>query len=373
MTREVPAPATDAAPGDADRSGAPLPRRRRAALVMSILFLLFALSGLLAVGTGMVRIAPGQVLAILAQHIGLGLPWEYDSRQEAVLMAIRLPRVLLAILVGGGLAVSGAAMQGLFRNPLADPGLVGVSSGAALAAVAVIVLGATWLPGASRLLGPFTLPLAAFAGGVGTTLLVYRVARVAGRTVVATLLLTGIAVNALAGAGTGLLTFVATDEALRNITFWSLGSLSGATWSAVGVVATCIVPAAWLLTQGARALNVMLLGELEAGHLGLRVERVKRINVILVGLSVGAAVAVAGIIGFVGLVVPHLVRLLVGPDHRYVMPCAMLAGAILLLGADLLSRTVVAPAELPIGIVTAALGAPFFLWLLLRQRYQWSL
>ena len=373
MTQGALARGRDTPRSGANRSEALLPRQRRAVFILLILFLLLVLCSLFAVGTGMVRIAPGQVLGILAQQIGVSLPWEYDTRHEAVLMAIRLPRVLLAVLVGGGLAVSGAAMQGLFRNPLADPGLVGVSSGAALAAVAVIVLGATWLPGLSRLLGPFTLPLAAFAGGVGTTLLVYRVARVAGRTVVATLLLTGIAVNALAGAGTGLLTFVATDEELRSITFWSLGSLSGATWSAVGVVAMCIVPAAWLLTRGARALNVMLLGEMEAGHLGVRVERVKRINVVLVGLSVGAAVALTGIIGFVGLVVPHLVRLLVGPDHRYVMPGAVLCGAILLMGADLLSRTVVAPAELPIGIVTAALGAPFFLWLLMRQRHRWSL
>ena len=365
---------TDAERRDAAHADTSLPRRRRAAVTLLALLVLLLLSGLLAVGTGMVRIAPGQVLAILAQQVGLTLPWEYDARHEAVLMAIRLPRVLLAVLVGGGLAVSGAAMQGLFRNPLADPGLIGVSSGAALAAVAVIVLGATWLPGLSRVLGPFTLPLAAFAGGVGTTLLVYRVARLAGRTVVATLLLTGIAVNALAGAGTGLLTFVATDEALRSITFWSLGSLSGATWSAIGVVATrasCRRRGCWCAAQ--RALNVMLLGEAEAGHLGIRVERVKRVNVVLVGLSVGAAVAVTGIIGFVGLVVPHVVRLLVGPDHRYVMPGAVLAGAVLLLGADLLSRTLVAPAELPIGIVTAALGAPFFLWLLMRQRQRWSL
>ncbi len=372
--REAVAEETDSERGDATRPEAPIPLRQRwAALVLMILFVLLLLSGIVAVGTGMVHIAPAQVIAILAQQVGLSLPWEYGSQHEAVLMTIRLPRVLLAVLVGAGLAVSGAAMQGLFRNPLADPGLVGVSSGAALAAVAVIVLGATWLPGITRLLGPFTLPLAAFVGGVSTTLLVYRVARVARRTVVATLLLTGIAVNALAGAGTGLLTFVATDEALRNITFWSLGSLSGATWSAVGVVATCIVPAVWLLTRGALALNVMLLGEMEAGHLGVHVERVKQINVLLVGLTVGAAVSVTGIIGFVGLVVPHLLRLLVGPDHRYVMPGAVLFGAVLLLGADLLARTLVTPAELPIGIVTAALGAPCFLWLLMRQRHQWSL
>lgn len=371
--RQAVAQGTDSQHSDKADAEAPMPRQRRAVVVLFALLVLLLATSVVAVGTGMVPIRPGQVVAILAQQVGVSLPWPYGSQHEAVLMTIRLPRVLLAVLVGGGLAVSGAAMQGLFRNPLADPGLVGVSSGAALAAVAVIVLGATWLPDASRLLGPFTLPLAAFAGGVGTTLLVYRVARIAGRTVVATLLLTGIAVNALAGAGIGLLTFVATDEALRNITFWSLGSLSGGTWSAVGVVATCIVPAAWLLTRGAAALNVMLLGEMEAGHLGVHVERVKRINVVLVGLTVGAAVAVTGIIGFVGLVVPHLLRLLVGPDHRYVMPGSVLFGAVLLLGADLLARTLVTPAELPIGIVTAALGAPFFLWLLMRQRHQWSL
>ena len=187
------------------------------------------------------------------------------------------------------------------------------------------------------------------------------------------MLLTGIAVNALAGAGTGMLTFVATDAELRNITFWSLGSLGGATWTAVASVAPCIVPAILLLMRYAMALNVLLLGETEAGHLGVHVERVKRVTVLLVALAVGAAVSVTGIIGFVGLVVPHVLRLLMGPDHRYVLPGAVLLGAILMLGADLVARTVVAPAELPIGIVTAALGAPFFLWLLMRQRRQWSL
>jgi iron complex transport system permease protein len=206
-----------------------------------------------------------------------------------------------------------------------------------------------------------------------TTLVVYWLASLSGRTMVATMLLAGIAVNALAGAGIGLFTFVATDAQLRNITFWSLGSLGGATWSAVGVVIPCIVPSVMCLLGLARALNVLLLGESEASHLGIDPGRVKRLVVLCVALAVGAAVSVAGIIGFVGLVVPHLLRLAIGPDHRYLLPGSALLGASLLLSADLVARTITAPAELPIGIVTAALGAPFFLWLLICQRQQWGL
>jgi iron complex transport system permease protein len=334
---------------------------------------LLGVCSLAAVGIGMVQISPGQVLAIMAKQGGLTLPWPFGTQHEAVLLAIRLPRVALGGCIGAGLAVAGAAMQGLFRNPLADPGLVGVSSGAALAAVLVIVLSATVLRGLAYGLGPFTLPLAAFVGGLVTTLVVYHLSRVASRTVVATMLLAGIAVNALAGAGTGVLTFAATDAELRNITFWSLGSLGGATWTTVGAAVPCIVPAVVLLIRRAMVLNVFLLGESEASHLGVHVERVKRLVILLVALVVGAAVAVSGIIGFVGLVVPHVLRLAVGPDHRYVLPGSALLGASLLLGADLVARTLVAPAELPLGMVTAAIGAPFFLWLLLRQRRQWRL
>jgi iron complex transport system permease protein len=321
----------------------------------------------------MVAITPGQLLAILARRCGLTLPWAYAAQQETILLAIRLPRVLLGGLIGAGLATAGAAMQGLFRNPLADPGLVGVSSGAAFAVVSMIVLGATAFHGVTRLLGPFTLPAAAFGGGVVTTLVIYWLASLSGRTVVTTMLLAGIAVNALTGAGIGLLTFVATDAQLRTITFWSLGSLGGATWASVGAVVPCIGLAVVCLVGLARALNVLLLGESEAGHLGIDIERVKRVVILCVALAVGAAVSVAGIIGFIGLVVPHLLRLVLGPDHRYLLPGSALLGASLLLGADLVARTLTAPAELPIGIVTALLGAPFFLWLLLRHRQQWGL
>lgn len=346
----------------------PDPRKKRATVVLSGLGVLLAGMTVASVGVGAVVVSPGQILAIFGEQIGLWLPWTFQPQQEAVVTAIRLPRVLLNVLVGAGLAVSGAAMQGLFRNPLADPGLVGVSSGAALAAVCVIVLGATILEGLASALGMFTLPLAAFVGSVVTTVIVYRLSSARGRTVVATMLLAGIAVNALTGSATGLLTFAATDEQLRNITFWSLGNMGGATWTSVASVAPFILIAVGLLVRYARPLNAFLLGEAEAGHLGVPVQRMKREIVALTALAVGASVAVTGIIGFVGLVVPHVLRLTAGPDHRYLMPGAALLGATLLMGADLAARTVVLPAELPIGIVTAIVGAPFFLYLLLRNK-----
>jgi len=342
--------------------------RRRVQLVLGglIALLVVAIGASLAIGA--VTIAPGQVLAILGDQVGLPLPWAYETRQELVLTGIRLPRVLLAIGVGGGLAVSGAVMQGLFRNPLADPSLIGVSSGAALAAVVAIVLGSTVLGAWTDTLGAFLLPAAAFAGGVIATLVVYRLATREGRTSVATMLLAGIAINALAGAGTGLMIFIADDDQLRDLTFWTLGSLGGATWERLAVVGPCLLGGMLVAPLLARPLNALLLGEGEALHLGINTERVKKLVIVLAALVVGAAVAVSGIIGFIGLVVPHLLRLAVGPDHRVLVPGSALLGGALLLGADLLARIIVAPAELPIGIVTALLGAPFFLWLLLRDR-----
>lgn len=343
---------------------------RRSRIMLMCLVGLVVVAFLASVGIGAVSIQPGQVLAILLKQIGISLPVPFEAQQEAVLTAIRLPRVLLGALLGAALAVSGAALQGLFRNPLADHGLIGVSSGAAVAVVAVIVLGVTALRGLNEALGLFTLPAAAFLGSISTTLIVYRLANRDGRTVVATMLLAGIAVNAITGAATGLMTFVATDAQLRNITFWSLGSLGGATWRSLAAAGPFILVALLLIPRLARPLNAFLLGEAEAGHLGINVERTKRQVVVLTALAVGAGVAVAGVIGFIGLVVPHILRLIIGPDHRRLLPYSALLGTSLLLGADLLSRTLVAPAELPIGVVTSFLGAPFFLWLLLRNRTQ---
>lgn len=338
--------------------------RPRAALFMAALAVLLILTAITAVGVGAVRIEPAQVLAILFKQLGLNLPVPFEGQQEAVLLAIRLPRVLLGLMVGSSLAVAGAAMQGLFRNPLADPGLVGVSSGAALAAVATIVLGATVF-NASNI---YALPVAAFLGGLGTTILIAQIASRDGRFSVPTMLLAGIAIAAITGALTGLLIFSANDAQLRSITFWGLGSLGGATWELVLVAAPFLILATLLLPRVSRALNAMLLGEAEAKHLGVNIEQVKRLVILATALAVGSSVADAGVIGFVGLVVPHLVRLAIGPDHRTLIPASALLGSSLLLGADVIARTLVAPAELPIGIVTSILGAPFFLWLLLRGR-----
>ncbi len=269
--------------------------------------------------------------------------------------------------MGAVLALSGVAMQGLFRNPLADPGLVGVSSGAALGAALAIVFGAS-LGGLPAFLAPYLLSLCAFGGGLGGTWLVYRLGRRDGQTSVATMLLAGIALTALSGAVIGLFTYLADDATLRTLTFWNLGSLNGASYPRLWpLLLVALLVACWL-PRRADALNALLLGESEARHLGFDVERLKAELVLCTALGVGAAVAAAGMIGFIGLVVPHLIRLVAGPDHRTLLPASMMAGAILLLLADLLARLALAPAELPIGIVTALIGAPFFLYLLLRGR-----
>lgn len=290
------------------------------------------------------------------------------ARDRLILWEIRLPRMLTGVLVGASLAVAGAVMQGLFRNPLADPGLVGVGAGAGLGAVLAIVLGGLAPVWVTQVFGYHLVPVAAFLGGWASTLVLYRVATRSGRTSVATMLLAGIALGALAGAVTGVLVYIADDRQLRDLTFWGLGSLGGASWpkllAAGPVMGLALVAAPFL----ARGLNGLALGEAAAHHIGLPVQRVKAVAILTVAAATGAAVAVAGGIGFIGIVVPHLLRLATGPDHRFLLVNAGLAGATLLLLADLIARSIIAPAELPIGIVTATLGAPVFLWILLRRR-----
>jgi len=293
---------------------------------------------------------------------------ELSAMERVVLLDIRLPRLAMGLAVGAALAVSGAVMQGLFRNPLADPGIVGVSAGAGLGAILAIVLGGLLPPALSFLPGPYLVPVAAFLGGWVTTLLLYRVATRRGHTSVATMLLAGIALGALTGAVSGVLVYMADDTQLRDLTFWGLGSLAGASWTKLAVALPVIaVSLAGAVLLG-RALNALALGEATAAHIGIPVQRMKRLAILCVAAATGAAVAVSGGIGFIGIVVPHLLRLASGPDHRALLVNAALLGAALLLVADMISRVVVAPAELPIGIVTAVLGAPVFLWILLRQR-----
>jgi iron complex transport system permease protein len=364
--------------GTATTTGTAARRVGRAALLPVLGGALLA-AVVLNLGVGAVSIAPGQVLGILADRLGLDVGATWTGQQAAVLEVIRAPRVLMCGLIGAVLAVSGAALQGVFRNPLADPSVIGVSSGAAVGAVAAIVLGAgagaaagagtTGVAGtAAGGLGLALTPIAAFVGGLLAALAVYAMSRREGRTEVVTMVLTGVAVSAICGAFVGLLTFLADDAQLRSIVFWSLGSMGGATWPALTAAGPMLVAAVVLLPLFGRPLNALVLGEREARHLGVDTERVRLAVVGLAALGTGASVSIAGIVGFVGLVTPHLLRLIAGPDHRLLLPASALGGAVLLLAADLAARTVVVPAELPLGVVTALVGGPFFLFLLLRTR-----
>ena len=333
-----------------------------AGMIIAGLALLVLLAAIAELMIGAVAVSPLRIVELLT-----GAP--ASPREAAVLWQIRLPRAVLALAVGAALGLSGAAQQGLFRNPLADPALVGVSAGAALAAVAAIVfadrIDIAALPFPPRAL----VPVLAFAGGLAATFLALRLARAAdpsgGST--AGLLLAGIAVNAVCGAGTGLLVTLSDDRQLRDITFWTMGSLANGSWLGIGAALAAAGLALALLLPASRALDALLLGEREAAYLGIDVRRLRRRVVVANALAVGGAVSAAGMIGFVGLVVPHLVRRLGGARHGFVLPASALLGAAMLLLADAGARVVAAPMEMPIGLVTSALGGPFFILLLLRR------
>lgn len=330
----------------------------------ALIILVAAVIGSLAIGpTGISLADLGTVFEAAARD-----HWSVEAqRAYLVLFDLRLPRTLVGCFVGAALALSGAMMQGLFRNPLADPGLVGVSAGAALAAIATIALGDGIAKFWVDLFGIYALPLAAFFGGLLTTTMLMAVAGRNGELLMGTLLLAGIAFAALAGALSGLIAYVSDDTALRDLTLWSMGSLSGSSWTKVAAVAPFAVVLCVAMPSLVRLLNALLLGEAEAFHLGINVGRAKLAIVALTAAGVGAAVAVAGVIGFIGIVVPHFIRLIAGPDHRTLLAASALGGAALLLIADILARIVVQPAELPIGIIMALIGAPVFLHLVLRR------
>ena len=335
---------------------------------MLFLLLLMVAVMVLSSCTGAVKISLPELLAILENQAGLGDGTGFKSQQAAVLLNIRLPRVMLGMLIGAGLGVSGAGIQGLFRNPLAEPGLIGISSGATLFAVLMIVMEISIFKKLTGMLGFYALSLAAFVGACLTTVIVYRLSMRNGKTIITTLLLSGIAINALAGAFTGLLTYLANDEQLRTITFWSLGSLGGASWETVtGILPFILIPV-FGLPFLAKSLNALSLGDAQALHMGVDVVMVKRIIMVLATIAVGASVAVAGVIGFIGLIIPHILRMTFSSDHRLVIPGSALLGAALLSLADLLARTMVVPAELPIGILTALIGTPVFLYIIITER-----
>jgi iron complex transport system permease protein len=307
-----------------------------------------------------------EIIAVLGNFLRAK---EVDESSLFLIGQIRLPRIVLGLLVGAALAISGASIQIVFRNPLAEPGLIGVSSGAMFFAAGFIVL-KEYLPFNLGLWGHYLgMSAAAFIGGLLATILVYRLSSKGGRTAVSIMLLAGVAITALGGGLTGVLIFYATEAQLRDITFWSFGSLSGANWGIVGLLAIVITIAIIGITKAAKQLEIMQLGDQEASYLGVEVEQVKRKVVVLVVLMVGVCVAFTGLIGFVGLMVPHLVRIYF-KDASFANNVVYtgLLGAILLSLADTVARTIVAPAELPIGILTALLGAPFFLWLLVKQK-----
>lgn len=311
---------------------------------------------------GQLPITPAEVVGSLLRAVGIPNGWAPDDPIiESTLWVIRFPRIVMALVVGAALATAGAVMQAIFGNPLAEPGVVGVSSGAALGAATAIVLGLSAL-------GDFTVAVFAFVGGLLATLLVYLVSRANGRTEVVTLLLTGIAVNAFAGAGLAFVLFAANTASREQIIFWQLGSLNGSLWREVLVVAVVAVVGVVVAIGFARRYDLLALGERNARHLGLDVERLRLISIVVVALLTGVAVAFVGIIAFVGLVVPHLMRMLLGPQHRALIVASAFGGAVLMLAADLLARTIVPGAELPIGMLTSLVGGPFFFFLLWRQR-----
>lgn len=343
--------------------GAPLGRGRQGACLL-VLGVVLLITFFYAASLGAVSFSKKEIFCIVVEKItGHAFPaMEISTAKRDIFLQIRLPRVFLAALVGASLAVAGATFQGLFRNPLADPYIIGVSSGAALGASLAVVSGLSW-----GWAGLGAVPLLAYAGGLATIILVYRVSRQGDAVPILMLLLAGIAVSAFLTALVSLFIYFS-GERLHQIVFWMMGGLSGAKWNYLRIMIPYVLVGFGVIYFFARELNALLLGEETAAYLGIEVEKLKKVFLAAASLLVAAAVSTSGIIGFVGLVVPHMVRLVAGPDHRFLLPVSALCGAILLIGADTLARTVLAPAELPVGIITALLGAPFFLYLLRKRR-----
>ncbi|PWJ56701.1 iron complex transport system permease protein [Dyadobacter jejuensis] len=333
-----------------------------------LLVLLLIATMLLSMGIGAVPIGVSEIGSLILHSLGWTSATEVTEAKAMVFWVIRLPRVVLAVLVGAGLGIAGAALQGLFRNPVADAGLIGVTSGASLFAILIMMLNAQYWSMINEYGGAYVLSLGAFVGAALTTFLVYQLSKLAGDGSAAMILLIGIAINALVGSITGLMTYLANEQQLRSMTFWSLGSLGGANWTSVIAIAPFVLASTVGLPMLGKSLNLLVLGESQAKALGVNIIGLRRMVIVLATLGVGASVAVAGSIGFVGLVVPHIIRNIIGPDHRNLLIGSALGGALVLAIADTISRTIVAPAELPIGIVTALLGSPFFMYILWKQK-----
>jgi len=339
-----------------------MPNKLPGYLTLSLLALI--LLALLSLYMGVYRFEGGALWQI-------GLQFFRDSGSVTpgdryVLFFIRLPRIVMAILIGSALAVSGTCLQGMFKNPLATPSLVGVTSGASLFAAVAIVLGGSIRSYLPEALQYFLISIMAFVGAILTMTFVYRMSTSNGKTNVVVMLLAGVAISALAGAITGFLTYLTKEEQLRDLTFWTLGSLGGASWTKDAILAVLIFMSYLFLITKGKALNALMLGEKDAAHIGIPVEQIKKRIIILTALMVGACVAFAGGIGFVGLIVPYILRLIFKSNYHIILPLSAVVGSILLLCADTVSRTIVAPSEIPIGVLTAFMGAPVFIAILIR-------
>ena len=336
-------------------------RRMGLGVILGALGLAVLLSITLAITIGPVYISPVTVWHIIASHV-LGVsPGDWTAGQDHIVWLIRLPRVLLAGIVGAGLSVVGATMQATVRNPLADPYLLGTSSGASVGAVLVIMLGINFL-------APYSLSILAFAGAVGSFVIVFAMAQTGGRVSPTRLILAGVATAYVLSAITSLILFLGDERAVRAVLFWMLGTLSGAKWSYLGLPAAALLVGISFLVLKYRAMNALLAGEETAITLGVNTQALRRQLLLLTALLTGVMVAVSGAVGFVGLMMPHIVRLVSGADHRLVLPASALAGAIFLIWVDVIARTIVQPQEIPVSVITALVGAPFFLWLLRWRR-----
>lgn len=335
---------------------------KRRVLVLVVTIVLMVVGAIVSAMIGQLPASSTDVIGTVLHALGINSGWQpQDELVEQTLLQIRFPRVVMSLLVGAALAIAGAVMQSIFGNPLAEPGVVGVSAGAALGAALAIAVGMTAF-------GAWSIAIMAFIGGFLSTILVYVTARSEGRTEVVTLLLTGIAINAFAGAGLALMMFSGGAAAREQIVFWQLGSINGSRWSEVFIVLVVTLPVMVWVCFLARKYDVLSLGERSAAHLGLNVERLRIVSIVLVALLTAAGVAFVGIIAFVGLVVPHVIRMLLGPGHRWLLPLSALAGAVLLVWADLFARTVINGSDLPIGMLTSLIGGPFFFYLVRSAR-----
>ena len=336
---------------------------------ISILIIFLIAISLISMIIGPVKISISQAFLIVMNKTGIMNNNEgFTAIQESVLWDIRMPRIILGLLVGLALGSAGAILQGLFRNPLVDPGFIGVSSGAAIGAMAAIMFSSLILSYTSDFLTPFILPVLAIIGAFITTLLIYRMSKVSGKTNIMAMLLAGIAINALAGSIIGLLVSISSDSELRSFTFWTLGGLDNGSWK-ISIISAIFILTSFLIIYKIRGkLDIFMLGDAEAYHLGLNVESLKKKIIFIASIMVGISVSFCGMIGFIGLVTPHIIRLFIGPKHKYLIPGSALLGSIILVLSDLICKTVIAPAQLPIGVITSIIGAPFFIWLIFSQK-----